>query len=387
MSEATTIRAYGAMADVPREGWGALAADAMPFMEWEWLNLLETSGSAASDAGWIPRHVVVYQGERMVAAAPAYLKLNSMGEFVYDWSWANAARQVGVRYYPKLISAVPFTPATGRRLLIAPDQDRVARIQELVGAMHTLADQVDASGVNVLFCTGDEADELGRLGGEVRIQHQYHWKNAGYRDFDDFLSRFRTKRRKEIRRERRGAAEGGLSLRAVEGDDLTPALLQRFHRHYRNTCDRYGGWDYLQPAVWRELPRVWPGRVVLFAAFEGERLRAGAFCVRKGDRLYGRYWGHDPSWEPPKHLHFELCFYAPIQYAIERGVRLFEPGQGGHHKFSRGFEPSICYSAHWIFDEKLRGPLASFLVRERAAVRQRVQDMLLESPIRPKDEG
>jgi len=382
----TEIRAYGSIASIPKETWNGLVGDAMPFLEWDWLALLEETKSVSPDSGWLPRHVVIYDGGEAVAACPAYLKGHSMGEFVYDWSWANAARQIGVPYYPKLIAAVPFTPATGQRLLIAPGQDRALRTRELAGALHAVADASKAAGIHVLFCTEEESTALTELGAMERLQHQYHWKNPGYADFDDYLSRFRSRRRKEIRRERKGALGAGLRIEALQGEQITREVLEEFYLFYRNTCDRYGGWDYLSRGMWEKLPTAWPDRVVLFSAWEGDRLRAGAFCVRKNDRMYGRYWGHQPGWQPPKFLHFELCFYAPIEFAIREGVRLFEPGQGGHHKFSRGFEPELCRSAHWLMNDRLRRPIEDFVIRERDEVRARVAGMLEESPIRPKED-
>ena len=380
------IRAFGGMGAIPREGWNRLVGEAAPFLEWDWLELLERSGSAAPDRGWQPRHLVIEQGGRPVAACPAYLKAHSMGEFVYDWSWAHAARQLGVSYYPKLIAAVPFTPATGRRLLVAPDQDRGRRLAELVGALHAVARQAGASGVHVLFCGREEAAELEALGAALRLQHQYHWTNPGYRDFDDFLSRFRSRRRKAIRRERRGVADSGLAIERLEGAQITREVLLDFYPLYRDTCERYGGWDYLSRALWEGLADRWPDRLVLFSAYEGgpagRRMVAGSLCVRKGRRLYGRYWGHLPGWEPPKYLHFELCLYAPIQYCIAEGIQRFEPGQGGEHKRARGFEPSLCYSAHWIGSPRLDGPVRDFLERERRAVRQRVSELIEDSPLR-----
>jgi len=346
---------------------------------------LEESESVSADAGWIPRHVVIWEGEHAVAASPCYLKLHSMGEFVYDWSWANAARQVGCPYYPKLVAAVPFTPVTGARLLVAADQDRAAREQQLVAAMHTVAQQVKAAGVHVLFCTEAEQRALAGLGAMARVQSQYHWFNHGYADFGDFLSRFRSKRRKAIRRERRKVREAGVSIEALTGEALTPAVMHILYGYYRQTCSRYGGWDYLQRPVWELLSERWPDRVVAFVARMSGEIVAGAFCVFKGDRLLGRYWGCRRGARLPDFLHFELCYYAPIAWCIERGAVAFEPGQGGEHKFSRGFEPTICRSAHWLFDSRLADPIRGFLIRERAAVEARVAGLLAESPIRLKE--
>jgi len=373
------LRVHEGLVELGEPAWAGLVGESSPFLEWAWLQGLEETGCVGGESGWIPRHVSLWEGERLVAAAPAYVKLNSMGEFVYDWSWAHAARRLGASYYPKLVVGVPFTPVTGTRLLVAPGEDREVRRLQLVSGLRRLAEALGCSGLNLLFTTREETEQLATCGFAERLQFQYMWSNPGYADFDAFLARFRSKRRKVLRRERRAARETGLRLECLSGDALPFELLLEMYGHYDRTCDQYGGWRYLNRDFWEHLHAHWRPRLRLFTARDGDRLVAGALCVQKGQRLYGRYWGagiHIP------HLHFELCLYRPIEHAIEAGLEGFEPGQGGPHKFRRGFEPELCRSAHWLLDRRLDGPIRGFLREERAEVTRRRRRLLDESPIR-----
>lgn len=364
------IRVHTGIGQVPAAAWDALVGpDGSPFLEHRWLLALEESGCAVADTGWYPSHITVWdEDERLWAAAPVYLKVHSMGEFVYDWSWANAARQLGVDYYPKIVVGVPFTPATGQRLLVAPGADAARARQILVSALHQLAKQAGCAGIHVLFNPVDCADSLGTLGAATRLQFQFHWENQGFSSFDDFLGQFRSKRRSEFKRERRKVAADGVRVVRVSGDQATDAQIAAMHRFYQITCDQFGGRTYLNPAFWGQVRDRFGDRVQLVLAYDGDRAIAGAFNVEKGKRLYGRYWGCS---EERRFLHFEVCYYQAIEHCIERGLDVFEPGHGGGHKYPRGFLPTLTHSSHWILEPRLNGPIRDFVEREAAEVRLR----------------
>jgi len=329
------------------------------------MRALESSDSASPDNGWFPLHIGLWEGDALKGALPVYAKAHSMGEFVYDWSWAAAAERLRVPYYPKLVVGVPFTPVTGARFLLTPSAGEEG-VPLLLEALQQLGEHVNASGVHVQFCTGEEAHLLASLGGIHRLQLQYHWVNKGYRDFQDFLGSFRSKRRKSIRRERQKVAET-FQVEVRSGQEITPEDMDAMYRFYRSTCRRYGAWDYLTQEMWSEMYASCREHLVLFFAMDGDERRAGAFCVRSGQRLYGRYWGAS-GLEEGSFVHFELCCYAPIEWAIREGLQGFEPGQGGRHKLSRGFIPAICHSVHWIENKNLALPIGRFVDHEREQV-------------------
>ncbi|MCB9758662.1 MAG: GNAT family N-acetyltransferase [Alphaproteobacteria bacterium] len=372
-----TLRVYDRITRIPQAAWDRLAGGA--FSEWAWLAALEETGCAVPDEGWVPRHLTVWEDDALVAAAPTYIKLHSMGEFVYDWSWAHAARQLGVDYYPKVVVGVPFTPATGRRLLTAPDRERAPLVELLVAGLHELARMTDCAGIHVLFNTPEEAAALEEYGAETRLQFQFHWNDDAFGDWEGFLSRFRSKSRNKLRRERRRVVEAGIDVRVLEGEAIEPAHVEAMHTFYEGTAWRFGGHSYLKPAFWREVQERFGHRLHLVMAFEDGHPIAGAFNIRGADRLYGRYWG---ALEDRHSLHFEVCYYQPIEYCLANGLSAFEPGHGGGHKYPRGFEPALCYSSHWLRDPRLAGPIARHLEQERRHVRQRVEALRAQSPLR-----
>ncbi|MBX5482415.1 MAG: N-acetyltransferase [Myxococcaceae bacterium] len=377
----SNLRVHHAISDIPKETWNALVPpEAVPFLEWDWLHALEASGSITPERGWRPAHLAVWEGTRLVAAAPAYLKDDSHGEFVFDWTWASAAERLGFRYYPKLVLAVPLTPATGPRLLVAPGEDRRARIRELARGAVELARSEGLSSVHVLFPTEEEAQALEEDGFAIRLGVQYHWRNRGYGSFDDFLTAFRSKRRTQLRRERRAPGEQGIRLRTLRGDELSEVSAETVFRIYASTVDKYlFGHRYLTPRFFELLLRSMRSRLELVEARKDGRLVAGALNLASATTLYGRYWG---CFEEYPFLHFNVCLYHSIEEAIRRGVRRFEPGAGGEHKLVRGFEPSLTWSAHWIFHPRLDGAVRNFLVQERAAIREGMPRWLEESGLR-----
>lgn len=321
--------------------------------------------------GWLPRHLVLYDGDEVVAAAPAYLKTNSEGEFVFDWSWADLADRMGIAYYPKLIVAVPFTPATGHRVLWHPSRDRAETVAIFAHAVRTITSELGISSAHVLFPEEDEARMWGAAGFSLRHGVQYHWTNAGFRTFEDFLATLPQKKRTQLRRERKQPAMDGLTITTLEPADLAgdegAAIARTMHALYTTTVDKYFyGRRYLKKRFFDLVRQRFAHRLAWTVARDREgTIVASAFNVRKNDVLYGRYWG--TTVDLP-FLHFNVCYYHGIDEAIRRGLRTFNPGAGGEHKRVRGFVPTKTFSAHHIADTKFRGIVDSFLAREREAI-------------------
>ena len=365
----TQVKLLESIADVPQSSWDALVdAQAAPFLEWGWLEALESSGSVRRATGWRPRHLTLWRGNRLVAAAPAYLKDDSHGEFVFDWSWATAAERVGLRYYPKLILAAPLTPATGRRVLVAEGEDRKARTRELMRAALEYARSEGLSSLHVLFPTEEEAQLLGEEGFGIRHGVQYHFLNEGYGSFEDVLARFTSKRRNQIRRERRSTSEHHLQLRTLRGEALADVDAAEVYRLYASTVDKFAwGRRYLTEDFFVRVLRTFRHRVELVQAVRAGQVVAGAFNVSGPSALYGRYWG---CFEEVPFLHFDVCVYQGMEETVRRGLSRFEPGAGGEHKLVRGFFPALTYSGHWIFHGPLDRAVREFLGHERAAIAQ-----------------
>jgi uncharacterized protein len=365
----TQVKLLESIRDVPREAWDALVdAEAAPFLEWAWLDALESSGSVRPATGWRPRHLTLWRGNHLVAAAPAYLKEDSHGEFVFDWSWATAAERVGLRYYPKLILAAPLTPATGRRVLVAHGEDRGARTREVMRAAVEYARSEGLSSLHVLFPTEEEAALLGEEGFGIRHGVQYHFLNEGYSTFEDVLARFTSKRRNQIRRERRATATHRVELRTLRGAALGQVDAGEVYRLYASTVDKFAwGRRYLTEDFFVRVLGGFRHRVELVQALRGGRVIAGAFNVSGAEALYGRYWG---CFEEVPFLHFDVCVYQGMQETVDRGLKRFEPGAGGEHKLVRGFLPALTYSAHWIFHGPLDRAVREFLGHERKAIAQ-----------------
>jgi uncharacterized protein len=365
----TQVKLLESIRDVSPEAWDALVdAQAAPFLEWGWLDALESSGSVREATGWHPRHLTLWRGNHLVAAAPAYLKDDSHGEFVFDWSWATAAERVGLRYYPKLVLAAPLTPATGRRVLVAEGEDRGARTRELLRAALEYARSEGLSSLHVLFPTEAEATLLAQEGFGIRHGVQYHFVNEGYATFEDVLARFTSKRRNQIRRERRATAEHQLQLRTLRKEALADADPAEVYRLYASTVDKFAwGRRYLTPGFFSSVLKSFRHRVELVQAVRAGRVVAGAFNIRGEEALYGRYWG---CFEEVPFLHFDVCVYQGMEETVSRGLLRFEPGAGGEHKLVRGFLPRLTYSAHWIFHGPLDRAVREFLGHERAAIAQ-----------------
>jgi predicted N-acyltransferase len=380
------LRVLDRISDVPATAWDALAAGdgprASPFVRHAWLDALERSGSASARRGWRARHLAVFRGRELVAAAPAYAREGSEGDFARDWSWADAAARAGLAFYPKLVLGVPFTPATGRRLLVREGEDRAALVRALADGALALARREGLATTQVLFPPEEEARELEEAGFATRIDFQYHWVNAGYATFDDFLARFSSKRRNALRRERAAPAGQGIAIRTVRGDELArdPAGWARaaFELH-RASVDRMAwGMRFVNRAFYEAAFATMPDALEVVEARRDGRLVAMAFNVASPERLYGRYWG---AVEDHPFLHFNVCLYHSIDECIRRGVRVFEGGAGGEHKLQRGFEPAFTWSAHRCLDARLDAAIRRHVEAERVAREDALARWREESPI------
>jgi uncharacterized protein len=377
-----TLSIVDGMARVDRAAWNALANPPGepydPFLDWDFLEALEVSGCAERSTGWDPRHLLAHDDAgRLIGAAPLYVKYHSRGEFVFDHSWADALERAGGRYYPKLLCATPFTPVTGRRLLATGPQAMAIR-HALVSAMIQTANDAKLSSLHINFMERDTWLEMGAAGLLLREDQQFHWVNRGYESFDDFLGVLASRKRKMLRKERM-AAQDGLEFLRLTGDDLKTSHWDAFFKFYMDTGGRKWGSPYLNREFFALLHERMADKVMLVLAMDGSKPVAGALNMIGSETLYGRYWGRKVD---RPFLHFEVCYYQAIDFAIERGLKRVEAGAQGEHKLARGYEPSLTRSAHWIAHPGLHDAVARYLDRERAAVEEGVDELAAFSPFR-----
>ncbi|HEX4112841.1 MAG TPA: GNAT family N-acetyltransferase [Stellaceae bacterium] len=360
-AEHFSVKVHRSIDAIGREAWDSCAGTDNPFLSYAFLEALEASGSAAGDTGWQPQHLAL-QDEHggVVAVAPLYLKSHSYGEYVFDHGWAAAYERAGGHYYPKLQCAVPFTPVTGRRLLLSP-QAPPGAANALIAAMVELARRHKVSSLHVTFPTEAEFVQFGAAGFLQRFAQQFHWENDGYRDFAGFLEALNSRKRKQIRRERRDAMANGIEIEMLTGEAIKPAHWDAFFRFYMSTSDRKWGSAYLTREFFDLIGRRIPDRVLLVMAKKGARYVAGALNLIGADTLYGRNWGCLGDFP---FLHFEACYYRAIDFAIARGLKRVEAGAQGQHKIQRGYLPCHTYSVHWIRDPNFAEAVADFLRRE-----------------------
>jgi uncharacterized protein len=345
--------------------------DSSPFVEHAWLSCLEEAGCVGERAGWIPRHLVLYDGKKLIGAAPAYVKTNSEGEFVFDWSWADLASRMGLEYYPKLVVAVPFTPATGHRVLWHPSRDRDETIAIFAQAAREVVKELELSSAHVLFPDQHEAKIWSDAAGFI-VRHgvQYHWHNRRdppFADYEDFLKSLPQKKRTQIRRERKQPAMDDITIETLGPEDLTAEVAETMYGLYTTTVDKYFyGRRYLKKKFFDLVRTRFANRLAWVVARDAERkIVASAFNVKKGDTLYGRYWG---TVVDLPFLHFNVCYYHGVDQAIREGLMHFNPGAGGEHKRVRGFVPTKTFSAHHLENPRFRAIIEAHLVRERSAI-------------------
>jgi predicted N-acyltransferase len=350
---------------LPAREWNALGAGSNPFTRHEFLAALEHARCIGRGTGWEPRYLTLQDSHGLAAAAAAFVKSHSFGEFVFDFAWARGYERLGRRYYPKLTLAAPFTPATGPRLLVRPDLDRPALAARLLEELENHAASHGLSGVHALFLDEGARAACARRGWLLRRDCQFHWTNRGYRSFEEYLGTFTAEKRKKARRERRRVAEAGVRFETRMGNTLDAPLLDRIYDLHRDTFLRHGHEPYLTRDFFDEVARTLGESLMVKVACHGRIVVAAAVFFLSADTLFGRYWGAAADYHS---LHFETCYHQGIEFCIERGLAQFEPGTQGEHKVSRGFEPALTWSAHYIADADFRAAISEYLAREGAAV-------------------
>ncbi|MEM7018471.1 MAG: GNAT family N-acetyltransferase [Pseudomonadota bacterium] len=366
---------------VSAEDWNALAGDESPFIRYEFLNALEQH-NCLEPFGWQPSHLLIQDDDKkLIGAMPLYIKGNSYGEFVFDWSWASAYERNGLDYYPKMVCSIPYTPAAGPRLLAAEDAEPDKIRELLCQGAQTLAQQHKLSSVHFLFTNEQDRKALEGQGLMLRQGYQFHWENDGYETFDDYLGAMTSKRRKQIKRERRDAHNSGVIIEVLDGHNAESKHWKRFHDFYVNTYNRKWGHPALNQRFFEAIGETMPDNVVLIMAREGDEYVAGAFSLRGRDQLFGRHYG---CTEYHRHLHFEMCYYQEIEYCINNGLQRFEAGAQGEHKLSRGLLPNSTWSAHWIADPRFAEAIQHFLTQERREIEMYIEELDEHSPFKAK---
>lgn len=355
------------LAQVDAADWNRLASDGYPFMRYEFLAALENSGSVSEQSGWQPHHLVGYRDGRPVAIMPLYIKTHSYGEYVFDWAWANAYHRNGFQYYPKLLTAIPFTPASGSRLCLDISLNRQSVTHQVVQQIKHLAEVKGYSSWHVLFPQQVEFQAFADSQLSQRTGCQYHWFNRDYADFDDFLAQLSSRKRKNIKRERRRVREQGISLKTFTGKEIDKHHIRTFYQFYQATYYKRAQKGYLTLDFFNKLLEGMAEQLVLVLAFREDHPIAGALSICGNDTLYGRYWGCLEEYEC---LHFEACYYQGIEFCIAQGLNKFDPGAQGEHKIARGFEPTPTYSVHWLVHPAFRQAINKYLEDEAVGIDQ-----------------
>lgn len=374
--------------EIPQAEWDALALPLKtPFFEWEWLNNMETSGSTTARSGWLPNHLTVWRGQDLIAAAPLYIKGHSYGEFVFDHQWAELATRLGIDYYPKLLGMSPFTPAEGYRFLIAPGEDEEELTGLMVSAIDHFCDRNGISGCHFLYVDPEWKPVLERHGFLSWLHHSFIWQNQGYQTFDDYLNAFNANQRRNIKRERKAVEKTGLTLKTVTGEEIPKSLFSLMYGFYSDTCDKFGWWGskYLTRKFFEQLHPNYCHRVVFVAGYSEQNPHhpvGMSFCLTKGSNLYGRYWGASQDIDC---LHFDACYYTPIEWAIAQGIQVFDPGAGGRHKKRRGFPASPNYSLHRFYHPRLMQIFRSYIGQINEMEQQEMDAINQELPFKQTD--
>ena len=366
------------IADVPQAEWDALAMPLKtPFLEWDWLHNLEISQSVTANTGWLPNHLILWRDRTLIAAAPLYLKGHSQGEFVFDHQWAELASRLGIEYYPKLLGMTPFTPVEGYRFLIAAGENEEEITALMLHEIDSFCVKHRISGCHFLYVDPQWRPILERQGFTPWLHHSYIWGNDNFQTFDDYLTGFNANQRRNIKRERKAVEKAGLRLQALTGEEIPNSMFPLMYDFYADTCDKFGWWGskYLTKQFFQQLQHNYRHRVVFFAAYNEQdpsQPVGMSFCLFKEDKLYGRYWG---SFQEIDCLHFDACYYAPIEWAIAHGIQNFDPGAGGKHKKRRGFPATPNYSLHRFYNQRL-GQIILPWVREVNQLEQKEIDAI-----------
>ncbi len=365
MTQDHEIHIVTELSSINAEDWNALLTDNNPFLRHEFLSAMEAQHCLGADVGWHPHHFLLYSNKQLIAAMPAYLKSNSFGEFVFDWSWASAYERQGLDYYPKLVAAIPFTPVTGPRILSLPTLDYQQNSALLMNNILGYAQDKHISSFHCLFPIDKDKQQLESLGLASRLNYQYHWHNQNYENFEHYLSFFRSRKRKNVLRERAQVKDAGITLHLFHGNELDDELWEIAYSFYQSTFFKKGNHPALTLAFFKTLGQTMGQNILVILAASKGKYIAGAITFCSQDTLYGRYWG---SHTEHNCLHFEVCFYRGIEYCIDNGLQSFEPGAQGEHKITRGFLPTPTWSSHWIAQPQFSSAINDFLVRERQAL-------------------
>jgi len=377
------VTVHDSISSIARKDWDSLAGDDYPFLKHAFLDLAERTGSVAPDAGWTPRHLTIQDGGALRAAMPLYEKTHSWGEFVFDWAWARAYEQAGLDYYPKLVAAIPFTPAPSTRILRADSNDREA-VQLLLSAATNLATETNCSSLHVLFPISGEISLFEDAGFLIRKDCQFHWHNRGYEEFDDFLATFTSAKRKKAKRDRRRVAENGIKFRRLQGPELDSEAWSIVYALIARTFMLRGSLPYFNQRFFEGLSTNLPENILVILAEKDDMPVAAAVFYESDTTLYGRYWGSDGHFDA---LHFETCYYQGIDYCIETGKQCFEPGTQGEHKISRGFSPVETWSAHWLAHPQFADAIGRYLDEEGRHIENYIETVDAHTPYKSgKDE-
>ena len=362
------LKFVDSIADIGAEDWNKLAGTENPFTRYEFLWALEKTGCTTDKTGWAPKHAAVYGGATgtdLIAVMPLYQKTNSYGEYVFDWSWASAYQNYGLNYYPKFVSAIPFTPSHGTRLFTLENEPKEEIAKLIFSGLREEAQSLQASSWHILFPTEEEHSLFESIGVPARTACQFHWFNRDYTSFDDFLASLNSRKRKNIKKERQKVAEQGTRFKTIAGGDITASHWNTFYQFYQSTYMMRGMQGYLSQNFFAEIAKLMPEQLFMIAAFDGETMIAAALFFRNSTKLFGRYWGSARDYQ---FLHFETCYYQGQEYCIEHNLQSFDSGAQGEHKIQRGFEPITTFSNHWIANENFADAINNFLDEERSHI-------------------
>ncbi len=376
------------LAEVDQAQWDALAEPLpTPFLEWEWLRQMEISESITARTGWLPHHLTVWSHNQLIAAAPLYIKGHSAGEFVFDHAWADVANRFKIPYYPKLVGMSPFTPMVGYRFLIAPGHDGELLTGLMVNEIEQFCRRYRICSCNFLFVDPHWRHQLINYGFSDWLHQSFAWQNIGYQSFDDYLAAFNSNQRHNIKRERESLAKQGITIKIFQGAEIPQAFFSEIYPFYERTNDKFGPWGckYLKDSFFRGLAERYRHRLVFVAAFDKENPASPqglSLLVTKGDQLFGRYWGCSKE---INHLHFNACYYSPIEWAIANGIKRFDPGMGGYHKIRRGFTVVGNYSLHRFFDQRLNQIMKAHIEEINRLEQEHIDELNLEVPFARKN--
>lgn len=375
-----SIKIIESLHDINKNEWNKLAGESYPFTRYEFLAALENNGAVGKEFGWLTQFFLAYDDNTLIGALPAYIKFNSYGEFVFDWAWADAYHRNNVPYYPKLVTSIPYTPATGPRLLIEDTDHYPVIADALITAALSFAKETKLSSYHCLFTNEKDTDFFeSHPEFMMRLGCQFHWQNNHYESFEHYLEHLTSKKRKQIKRERRIVNEQNIEFEILNGHTATEQHWDTYHQFYKSTFDRKSGIATLSNDFFKEIAKTMPGNIVLVMAKHQGEYVASAFNLKGKKALYGRHWGCNENFD---NLHFEACYYQGLDYCIKHGLELFEPGAQGEHKIARGFMPTKTWSAHWIADPGFKEAISNFLVHETGGMLHYIEELNQHSPFK-----